>query len=188
MIAVAATDITRAQNPAGESALGDLVADSQRYAVAADIGFIPMGSLRADILPGNVTWGNLYSVQPFSDTIETMPLSGSQIKAVLERQWQAPLPPHTLGVSGLTYTYNETLSAGSRIVGIRLGDAPLEEDKMYRVALVDYLASGSDGYTTFKDGTNVENGPSDLDALVGYLGSLPQPVKMAGEPRIVRIC
>jgi 5'-nucleotidase len=184
VIATAATDITRTQNTAGESALGDLVADGQRAAMATDVGFITTGSLRADIQQGTITWGNLYAVQPFSATVLSMTLNGSQIRGALERQWQTPLPPHNLAVSGLSYKYDPTQPVGNRVYEVRVNGVPLIPGKNYRAAMVDYLASGGDGYTVFTGGTNLTSGPVDVDALVSYTGSLPQPVNVTTGNRI----
>lgn len=74
VITTTSTEITRLQTDAGESALGNLVADSQRAAMGADIAFVTTGSLRAEIAKGgNVTrGGDLYAVQPFSSTVLSM--------------------------------------------------------------------------------------------------------------------
>jgi 5'-nucleotidase len=184
VIAVAATGITRDQTDAGESARGDLVADGERAAMHTDVAFVTTGSVRADIRKGNVTWGDLYAVQPFSGTILATNLTGEQVRSVLEQQWQSPLPPHNLAVSGLAYTFDATRPAGSKIVSIRVNGIPLDAGKTYRAAIADYLAAGGDGYTVFTKGTGTVTGPSDIDALVSYIGSLPQPVNGTTETRI----
>jgi len=187
IIAVAATDITRTQNAAGESELADIVADGQRAGVQAEIGFVTTGSVRSDIQKGNITWGNLYAVQPFAGTIFSVNLTGDQVRKALEQQWESPLPPHNLAVSGLSYTFDEKRPVGSRVVDIRVNGAPLDEKKIYRAALADYLTTGGDGYTEFTKGTGMVAGPSDIDALVSYIGSLPQPVNGTVDVRITRI-
>ena len=186
VIAVAAADITRDQTDAGESALGDLVADAQRAAMHADVAFITTGTLRADIAKGNITWGDLYAVQPFSGTVFAMNLTGEQVRNVLEQQWQSPLPPYNLAVSGLMYTFDAGKPAGHRITDIRVNGVPLDTGATYRAALMDYLATGGDGYTVFTRGTGTVPGPSDVDTLVSYVGSLPQPVNGTTEGRITR--
>ncbi|MDD1703343.1 MAG: 5'-nucleotidase C-terminal domain-containing protein, partial [Methanoregula sp.] len=186
-VTVASADITSQQTGAGESVLGDLVADSLRAAMNSDIAFITTGSLRADIAKGNVTRGDLYSVQPFSSTVLSMTLTGDQVKSVLEQQWQAPLPPHNLAVSGLSYTFDDKKPAGSKITGILVNGVPLDPNAKYTAAMVDYLENGGDRYTVFMNGTNVVNGPVDVDALVSYMGSLPKPVDVKAEKRITKV-
>lgn len=185
-IGTAALDITRDQNTAGESALGDMVADSQRAAMKADIGFSSSGSVRADLKQGTITWGDLYAVQPFAGTVLSMTLSGDQVRRVLEQQWEVPLPPHNLMVSGLVYAYDPSRPAGSRVTGVTINGRPLDAKAGYTASMVDFLAGGGDGYTTFKEGTNRTNGPVDVDALVSYTESLPQPVNVTVDGRIRR--
>ena len=187
VIGVAALDITRDQASAGESALGDLVADSQRAAMKAEVGFLSSGSVRADLSRGNITWGNLYSVQPFAGTVLSMTLSGEQIQRALEQQWQEPLPPHNLMVSGLVYTYDTTKPAGSRVTDVRINGLLLDRKAIYTASMVDFLAGSGDGYTTFTEGKNITSGSVDVDALVAYVGSLPQPVNVTVDGGIQRI-
>ena len=187
LIGVAAMDITRAQDNAGESAQGDLVTDGQRAAMKADVGFGSSGSIRADLLRGNITWGDLYDVQPFAGTVLSMTLSGEQIRQALEQQWQEPLPPHNLVVSGFVYTYDAAKPAGSRVIDVKIHGVMLDPKANYTASMVDFLAGGGDGYTTFKEGKNIINGPIDVDALTSYVGSLPQPVNVTVDGRIQRI-
>ena len=187
VVAVAAADITREQDAGGESALGDLVADGQRAAMGSDVAFVTSGSLRADLLKGNVTWGDLYSVQPFSAPVLSMTLNGDQIKRVLEQQWQTPLPPHNLMISGLAYTYDASKPPGSRVVDVKVHGVPLNRNATHTAAMVDFLASGGDGYTTFTGGKNVTYGPFDIDALTSYVGMLPQPLNVTVDGRIQKV-
>lgn len=184
VIGIAALDITRAQNSAGEGALGDMVADGQRAAMKTEVGFITTGSIRADLSTGNITWGDLYSVQPFSDTVQSMTLTGEQIRTALEQQWQEPLPPHNLGVSGLSYTWDAAKPAGSKVTSVTVHDVPLDQKATYTVSMVSYLTDGGDGYTMFTEGKNIKNGPVDVDALVTYVASLPEPVNVTVDGRI----
>jgi 5'-nucleotidase len=187
LIGVAAQNLTREKTPAGESVLGDLVADSQRASMKTDLAFMTNGGVRADQAKGNITWGNLYSIQPFANTVCSMTMTGEQIKRVLEQQWQEPLPPHNLAVSGLVYTYDAARPAGSKVTDVKIRGLPLDPKALYTVSVVDFLAGGGDGYTTFKEGQNITYGPVDVDALVAYVQSLPQPVNITIDSRINRI-
>ncbi len=187
VIGIAARNITRTQNSAGESALGDLVADGERAAMKTDVGFDTAGDIRADMSQGNITWNDLYAIQPASGTVLSMTLSGTQIRQALEQQWVAPLPPNNLIVSGLLYTWDASKPAGSKVTAVTIHGVPLNPNSSYTVSTVAYLAMGGDGYTTFTRGTNITYGPSDIDALVTYVGSLPQPVNVIVDGRIKRI-
>lgn len=186
-IAVVAQDITRDQDADGESALGDLLADAQRSVMETDVAFITTGTMRSDLKQGNATWGDLFTIQPFSGTVVSMKLTGQQIRDALERQWQEPLPPHPLAVSGLAYTYDSTRPAGSRVQKVFVGNVPLDPAATYTAAMMDYLSIGGDGYTVFTNGTLITTGPSDVDTLASYLGSFPQPVNMTTDGRIRQV-
>ena len=71
--------ITRAENPAGESSLGNLIADAQRIQTSAQFAFMNPGGIRADLAAGEVTWGELFTIQPFSNDLVNMDLTGAQI-------------------------------------------------------------------------------------------------------------
>ena len=185
-IGVAALNITRDENSAGESAMGDLVADGERAAMKTDVGFDTSGDIFADLSRGNISWNDLYAVQPAAGTVMSMTLSGAQIRQALEQQWQAPLPPDNLVVSGLDYTWNASQPAGSRVTAVTVHGVPLDPGTNYTVSTVGFLAMGGDGYTTFEEGQNMTYGPGDVDALVSYVGSLPQPVNVTVDGRIRR--
>ncbi|NLA39566.1 MAG: hypothetical protein GX882_09395 [Methanomicrobiales archaeon] len=70
-----------------------------------------------DIPQDNVTWSDLYAVQPLASTILSMTLTGEQIRNVLEQKRQTTLPPHNLAVPGLSYTFDDGRPAGEEITG-----------------------------------------------------------------------
>ncbi len=110
VIGKAMADITGSQNSAGESALGNLIADAQRAAFPSDFAFTNPGGIRDDIHAGAVTWGALYNVQPFNNYLVRMSLTGRQIYDLLNQQWQPDQPhPRMLQISGLTYNWDSTL-------------------------------------------------------------------------------
>ncbi|HDS63367.1 MAG TPA: bifunctional metallophosphatase/5'-nucleotidase [Methanofollis liminatans] len=186
IVTAASANITREQTDAGECALGNLVADGQRVAMGAEIAFVTTGSLRADIEEGNVTWGDLYAVQPFSSSVLSMTLTGAEVEDALERQWEEPIPPHNLAVSGLSYTYDATKPAGERVTAVLVNGTPLDPAANYTAAMVDFLAGGGDSYTVFTNGTDLVYGPFDVDALVSYMGALPAPVAPPAQTRIAK--
>ena len=70
---------------------------------------------------------------------------------------------------------------------MKIHGLPLDQKATYTASMVDFLAGGGDGYTTFKEGKNITNGPVDIDTLTSYVGSLPQPVNVTVDGRIQRI-
>jgi 5'-nucleotidase len=187
-IAVAAGDITKTQDKAGESALGDLIADAQRMAMGADFAFTNKGGIRAELPAGEVTWGELYTVQPFNNYLVKMELTGQQIYDLLNQQFPAgPTQHRILQVSGLTYTWDNKLPPPGRIVEVRKDGKPIDKGATYTVVVNGFLAEGGDKFSVFKLGANRVMGPTDLKALVDYLQSLPQPFNAKIDGRIERV-
>jgi 5'-nucleotidase len=173
---------TRNQNTAGESALGDIIADSQNLAEGTQFAFMNPGGIRADLVVpaggGNFTWNDLFTIQPFGNTLVKMDMTGAQIKAVLEQQWQ-PTVTRFLQISGLGYTWDATLPVGSRIVELHdAAGSALDPSATYSITCNNFLATGGDGFTVFTGGLNQVGGPVDLDALIEYTehhNPLPAP-------------
>jgi len=176
VVGTAARDITTGATPAGESALGDLIADGQRRFAGADFVFMNPGGIRAPIAAGEVTYGELFSVQPFDNQVVKMQLTGDQVYRVLEQQFGSDGRTRILQVSGLKFSYNSTNPAGQRITSVTLPNStPIDRNATYTVAANSFIATGGDGFTVFKEGTNPQTLGSDLDALETYIESLPQP-------------
>ncbi len=199
--AVAAA-LSRVPNAAGESALGDLVADAQLAATrdretgGAELAITNPGGLRADINgaahgapPFRVTFGDVFAAQPFRNQLVTMTLSGAQLKAALELQWQDPARPRILQVSrGFSYAWDNTAAPGQRVLADRmmLNGKPVAPNRNYRVTVNQYLASGGDGFAPFAQGTERLTGVYDVDALFGYFKA-HSPIAPAAADRILRL-
>ena len=186
VIASAAGPLTRAPSPAGETALGNLIADAQRAAMGTQLAFMNPGGVRADLEGGEVTWGELFTVQPFGNSMVGMTLTGAQIDLLLEQQW-LQATPQILSVSGLTYTWSASAPAGDRVGEILVDGAPIDPAASYTVAVNSFIASGGDNFTVLIEGTDRVGGPIDLDALITYVQSLPQPFTAAIEGRITQV-
>ncbi|MDQ8731985.1 bifunctional metallophosphatase/5'-nucleotidase [Bradyrhizobium sp. LHD-71] len=172
--------ILRDPNRAGESVLGDIVADAQLAATAGEanggavIAFTNPGGIRNSIPKsgdGTVTYADVFASQPFRNQLVTMTLTGAQIKQALEQQWTAPSFPRILQVSrGFGFSFDTTRPIGDRvpIEGITFNGTPIDSKATYRVTVNDFLASGGDGFSTFKDGVERRTGVYDVDALDAY--------------------
>lgn len=203
VISPSAENITRSTNPAGESALGDLVADSERAATGADVAFVVAGDtpggLHADLYPGNITWADLEAVLPADASIaaeyggwysrphiSTRNLTGEQIKGILEKQWMTPAPNGTLSVSGLAYTYDPSQSAGDIVTEMLIGGKPVRANATYVAAMNYYMAYGMGGeYSPSWDpDVTVSLGPEDINALIAYIRSMPAPLDVQTDGRV----
>jgi len=189
VLAVAGAPITRTMTPAGESGLGDLVADAQRARMHAAIAFMNAGGLRTDLRAGPITWGDVLTLHPFGNRILAVSLTGAQILAVLEQQWP-PDPaaiPSVLKTSGLYYEWDPAAPAGHHVVAAcDAAHHALRPHAAYRVAVNDFLIGGGDGFTAFKAAHLLEVGPLDTEILADYLRARHGPITASASGRIVR--
>lgn len=177
-------DISTKSSGSGESALGDVIADTQLYAARQEgtaVAFMNVGGIRTDLVykessgegPGNVTYGEAFSVQPFGNNIVTMNLTGSQIDELLEEQFDNPGPGRNsiLQVSvGFNYTWNASAPSGQKVDNscIMIKGKPIDPKGIYRIAANSFLADGADNFSVLKAGKDRICGVSDLDAFVEY--------------------
>lgn len=188
VIGTAAGDITRTESAAGESALGNFIADAQRAAMATEIALMNPGGIRADIAAGEVTWGELFTVQPFNNDLVRMTLIGAQLIELLDQQWSGQPFARVMKTSGLSYTWNENGVgfADNRVdpASIRVNGVLLNPAANYSLTVNNFMAGGGDNFTVLTQGTERTVGPVDLDALVNYVEGLTQPFSAAIEGRI----
>lgn len=187
---MAASEVKRTLNDAGESAMGDLVADAQLHAtrdLGADVAFTNLGGIRTDLIlePGQqqLTYGQVASAQPFNNTLNILSLSGAQLKQLLEQQWQDkgfgfyPLQPS----SSLTYRWDAGKTQGQRIIAdsLTVDGKPVLSGQTYHITVSSFMAGGGDNFTVLNQASKrVDTGLNDLEALIDYL----QARDRAGQP------
>jgi 5'-nucleotidase len=183
VVGTATAPITRAATPAGEQPLGDLIADAQRAAVPGAVAaFMNPGGIRADLDAGPITWGELFTIQPFGNSLVAMTLTGAQVKTLLEQQWVGQTSPRFLQVSGIAYAWSTSAPNGSRVRDVVLGGAPLDPAASYRVVVNNFLAAGGDNFAVLVQGANQVGGAIDLDALIGWVAAQPGQTVSAPAP------
>jgi 5'-nucleotidase len=174
---------TRTQAASRESVLGNLIADAQLDATSpsnkggAQIAFMNPGGVRADLVPagdGSVTYGQIFSVQPFGNSLVVKTMTGAQIKALLEQQFNSGTntvasPRVLLPSRSLSYSYSLSAPAGSRISNMALNGTAMADGTSYRVTMNSFLATGGDNFTVFNQGTDTLGGDQDVDALEAYI-------------------
>ena len=139
-----------------ETNLGDFIADAMRAHAKTDVALINGGGIRSDriIPPGSLTRRDLAAMSPFGNVVMTLELTGRTLREVLEQA----LPQREreaggfLQVSGLRVSFDPARPAGQRVVAMTVGGAPLDPDRRYTAAVIDYIAAGKDGLTAFRDG------------------------------------
>ncbi len=189
-----------------ELPLGDLIADAQLEAMApedkggAELALMNPGGIRSDLAyaasgsegDGVVTYGEAFTVQPFTNMLTAVNLTGEQLLTALRQQVSGSneASPKILQVSeGLTYTLDLTKSGADRIVAdsVRLNGEPIDPQRTYRVAMNEFLAGGGDGFAVFKEATDKYVGNSDLDAFTAYLGAHSSTEAPIAPPKADRI-
>ncbi|WP_016932875.1 bifunctional metallophosphatase/5'-nucleotidase [Rhodococcus sp. R1101] len=174
-------DITRRETPSGESALGNLVADAQLAAtrhLGAQIALMNPGGLRSDLLAGEgtVSYRETYAVQPFGNMLQVLDLTGAQLDALLEQQFQKSAvgsdierilaPSHNLN-----YTLDRLAPRGERIRSITIDGEPGDPERVYKVVVNNFLAGGGDGFSVCTEAHGLVGAGKSLDALNSYLAT-----------------
>ncbi|MDQ1537621.1 MAG: 5-nucleotidase [Actinomycetota bacterium] len=185
------TDITREQNGAGESTLGDLLADAQVNDPSVVSGgekpvaaFMNPGGIRSDLVfaktsppettDGIVRYEEAFTVQPFNNYLVSMNVTGADIWSLLQQQWSgsnAGSNTKSLQISkGLKYTWTG-VGAAQTVTAVSINGIPVANDgsASYRVVANNFLSDGGDNFAAFKNGTGKYFGGVDIDGLAAYL-------------------
>ena len=172
----------------GESPVADLIADAQLAATkatnrgGAELSFINTGGARTELVPrsdGTVTYGQIFALEPFGNTLVVRTFTGAQLKALLEQQFEDARGKGQLRDSTLVpsasfhFAYDLSRPQGDRIVMMNLNGKAIDPNGRYRVTVNNFLASGGDGYSALTAGSNTFDAGLDLDALEAWLGTDP---------------
>ncbi|MGI5204660.1 bifunctional metallophosphatase/5'-nucleotidase [Spirillospora sp. CA-108201] len=172
-------DLTRTPSPAGETALGDVIADGQLAGtkdLGAQVALMNPGGVRTDLVykasgsegDGVVTYGEAFAVQPFSNVMGVTSLTGAQIDALLEQQWTAAGEKILQPSANLRFTIDRGRPVGDRVSAITIDGTPVDPAATYKVAANNFLLGGGDGFSVFTEGKDQVLGAIDLDAFVAY--------------------
>ncbi|MFD7444553.1 bifunctional metallophosphatase/5'-nucleotidase [Streptomyces sp. NPDC059909] len=192
---------------APEKPLGNLIADAQLEGLApadkggAQLALMNPGGIRAPLThatsaggegDGVVTYGEAFTVQPFTNMMTAVDLTGAQLITTLQQQVSGAnlAAPKILQVSkGFTYTLDMTKTGADRIVvgSVKLNGEAIDPAKTYRVAMNEFLAGGGDGFAVLKEHRNKLVGASDLDVLTAYFAAHSSPSAPLAPPATGRI-
>lgn len=198
---IGAAGVPRKESESGESPLGNLIADAVVAATrdqGVQLGFMNPGGIRKDLEAGGngvVSFGQAQAVLPFGNTLVVLDITGAQLRAMLEQQWDRPgNSQYMLQVSrGLSYAWDSTRPVGQRLVpgSLKVDGKPVEENKTYRIVANNFLAEGGDNFPALAQGVNRKDlGMRDLDALIAYLKQNPDigaSSLAAPQPRIQKV-
>ncbi|MBO6111239.1 MAG: bifunctional metallophosphatase/5'-nucleotidase [Methanobrevibacter sp.] len=191
-----------------EVSLGDLVADAIRAAGNGDIGLINAGSIRADLFNGEITYGEVLNVLPFSADIIVKEIPGKNILDALELGVMH-LPGKSsifLQVSGISFKVNATFDSSvevtsdgtfkgvrgeRRVYDVKVGNVALDENKKYRISFDNYIAGGGDGFSMFSEFEEIAStSKTDNQAFITYItedlkGVIPEQYRTSANRIII---
>lgn len=178
-----------------ETNLGNLITDGMLQTAKAidpttQFAFTNGGGIRASLEEGDITVGEIMTVMPFGNTLGIMNLKGSEIKAMLEHSLKDY--PNQFGgflhFSGLTFVFDASKPAGSRVVSVEINGKKVQDDQLYKAATNTFTAAGGDGFamlkTAYDEGRITLPGNVDYEMFTQYLQSL-KTVSATTENRIV---
>ncbi|MBK6468275.1 MAG: bifunctional metallophosphatase/5'-nucleotidase [Rhodobacter sp.] len=142
---------------AEEATMGNLIADALRVQTGSDIGLMNGGGIRGDRTydtGATLTRRDILTELPFGNLTVVTELPGSQVLLALENAVSQVEKGagRFAQVSGLTFAFDAAAEPGSRVSEVMVGGAPLEADKLYTVAVNDYILGGGDGYAALGGG------------------------------------
>ena len=148
-----------------ENNLCDLIADSFKNYIHSDICLLDSSNVQ-DNLKGDITYGDIINVLPFSNLLVEMKIPGQEILDILEYGVKS-LPNASgkfLQVSGIKFKVYDNIpnpvivddfdnyvkiEGERRVFDVFVGNEKLDENKIYTLSLQDYMANGGSGFTMF---------------------------------------
>jgi 2',3'-cyclic-nucleotide 2'-phosphodiesterase (5'-nucleotidase family) len=163
--------------------LGNLLADAYRWGGKGDIGMINTAGIRSRLQAGDITYGKLFTIEPFGNTLYRVRMSGAQVREYFEKL----LSRNTAGfhVSGITIGYDPDKPVGSKITSLTLpAGRTLSDNATYDVIMNNFNATGGSNMGPPPGTVSTPLNVVDLDATVDYIKSRPQPLEVPKEVRI----
>ena len=165
----------------GDNALGNLIADGMNHEMKSDFALMNGGGIRDILEKGEITWENLFNIQPFNNTLITVTIPGSALEPILNAQISSYGPDVSIG--GFSYTWD---SATRKVVNIYLPDGtPIDKNGTYTLTVNNYMYEhATDKYKIRQYGKDPIQGPEDLQATVNFVKSFNGPIHYVAEGRI----
>ncbi|WP_156290325.1 5'-nucleotidase C-terminal domain-containing protein [Oceanobacillus salinisoli] len=175
-------DLTGSYTNGSDHGLGNLITDGMNWTMDSDFAMTNGGGIRDDLLAGPVTWGEMFNVLPFGNTLMTYEIKGADLYPILNDQLSSYGSDYS--VAGFHYTYNPELQ---QVVDITFPDGtPIDKDATYTLTVNNYM--GTQDGPIMNLGENPVMGPVDIDAAVDFVKSLnsseDNPIVYGSEGRI----
>ncbi|HKR62527.1 MAG TPA: 5'-nucleotidase C-terminal domain-containing protein, partial [Thermoanaerobaculia bacterium] len=179
---------------AGESPLGNLIADALREFAQSDFAFMNSGGIRSDLRAGDLVYADIFAVSPFDNFPAVVTMTGAQVLETLRLTTSGSRG--IMQVSGLKYTVDaakdsdKPVAERNRILSVTLTDgSQLDPDKLYTVAMPDFIAAGGDGTLPVmsvipRERLKISYLKPIRDVMVDVISKWPQPIAPKVEGRI----
>ncbi|AFC32599.1 hypothetical protein PM3016_5940 [Paenibacillus mucilaginosus 3016] len=175
------------RGPIGDNALGNFIADGMRHAMNSDFALMNGGGIRDNLNRGDVTWGELYNIQPFNNQLVKVEVTGADLETILNAQLSSLYGPD-YSIGGFSYTWN---GSTTKVVDIFLPDgSKIDKTKTYTVTVNNFMQTAtSSKYKPIGTlGKNPVYGPEDLEASVAFTRSFGgTPISYKAEGRIKEV-
>lgn len=170
MSAVLATLETDLEKGQPECTLGNFMADAmfvmaeKKYGQKPDAAFVNFGGIRLPLVKaGFITRGKIYELFPFDNILLLVKIKGDVLQQFLD---------HISGRGGWPVAGMTMQIKDKKAVNIVIGNAPIEMNKEYKIALGDYTANGGDDAAMLKGLPQINNGYLMRDAFIDYASAL----------------
>ncbi|MGD6871156.1 DUF6359 domain-containing protein [Sutcliffiella horikoshii] len=170
----------------GDNALGNLIADGMAAEMDADFALMNGGGIRDNLNQGDITWGELFNIQPFNNVLMKLDIKGADLYTILNAQIDPNYGPD-YSIAGFNYTWD---GATYKVVEITLPDGtPIDKEGTYSIAVNNFMATsqGSKYRPIGELGKNAVTGPEDLEATVNFVRSFEDPINYVAEGRISEV-
>ncbi|AJR00201.1 UDP-sugar hydrolase; 5'-nucleotidase [Enterobacteriaceae bacterium bta3-1] len=157
-----------------------LLLAAQMERTQADLGVMSGGGVRDSIEPGDISYKDVLKVQPFGNTVAYVEMKGSDLEKYL-----AVVANKKVDSGAYAQFSNVSLIAdGKGVRDVKIKGEPLQADKVYRLALLNFNATGGDDYPIVSElPSYVNTGFVDAEVLKQYIEK-HSPLKVADyEPK-----
>lgn len=186
-----------------ETNLGRAVTDAYLLETGADIAFENAGGIRASVKKGELTYGDIIGISPFGNYIVTKQITGKQLVEILETSidiqkksiaandsgeydaWPENSGSY-LQTGGITVEYNLDLDYGKRVISVKVGNEPLDENKLYTVATNNFVAV-SEYYPQLENAEETGEYSACDEALIKFFSQSEDVIlKSVTTPRMIK--
>lgn len=156
--------------------MAHLLLAAQKERANADFAIMSGGGVRDSIEPGDITYKDVLKVQPFGNELVYIDFKGQEVAEYLTAV--ANMKPDS-GAYAQFYNVSLTVNPDGSISQVKIEGKPLEADKTYRMATLNFNAIGGDGYPKIDSHPGyVNTGFVDAEVLKGYIEA-HSPLKVA---------